>query len=190
MNRKVYKKNKKVVKLLAKIGYRVPYQVIVECDFVAEMNKSLLGLRHVNDLFRSQPKLFVTKCVYKKLKEIGRDHKKGIARYLEILHCDHKEVREPLSCLRRVMRKSNKNHYILASNCPEITDLIGTERKIPVVTCRRGTLVISADLQGIPMYSGFKTEADEEELNRLEALFSEEAKSREENTGVNSEPLN
>ncbi|AFN82819.1 hypothetical protein EROM_040510 [Encephalitozoon romaleae SJ-2008] len=174
MNRKVYKKNKKVVKLLSKIGYRIPYQVIVECDFVAAMNRYHLGLRHINDLFKSQPKLFITKCVYKKLKEIGRDHKEGISRYLEILHCDHKEVKEPLSCLRRVMRKSNKNHYILASNCTEITDLIGTQRKIPVVSCRGGTLVISADLQEIPMYSGFKTEADEEELNRLEALFSTE----------------
>ncbi|ADM11342.1 uncharacterized protein Eint_040520 [Encephalitozoon intestinalis ATCC 50506] len=175
MDAKINRNSKKIVKLLPKIGYRIPYQIIVECNFVSALNRYFLGLRHINDLFKSQPKLFITKCVYKKLKEIGKDHKRGISKYLEILHCNHKEVRDPLSCLRRVMRKSNKNHYILASNCPEITDLIGVERKIPAVTCKGGRLCISADLQKVPMYSEFRTEADENELNRLEALFSGES---------------
>ncbi|CAD25245.1 hypothetical protein [Encephalitozoon cuniculi GB-M1] len=174
MNRKIYKRNKKVVKLLSKIGFRSPYQIVVEETFIDAMNRDMLGLRDINDLFKSQPKLFITKCVYKKFKEAKRNHRKGISKYLEILNCNHKDVRNPLSCLRRVLRKSNKNHYILASNCQEITDLINVEKKIPAITCRGGTLIINADLQKVPLYSGFKTEADEKELSRLEALFPED----------------
>lgn len=173
---RTHKQTKKIVKLLPKIGFREPYQVIVEDSFVAAMKKYMLGLRHVNDLLRSQPKLFVTKCVYKAHRDVWRGYRHGISKYLEILNCCHQEPRSPLDCLRRVMRKSNKNHYILASNCSEITGLICLERRIPTITCQRGSLLMTADLQAVPMHKGLSTEAGQEELSRLEALFPSEDK--------------
>lgn len=174
MNRKVHKRNKKVVKMLRRIGFREPYQVIVEDGFVASINKSMLGLKHMTDLFKSQPKLFVTKCIYKRY---DRDRKRGrddFSKYLKILDCGHTEEEEPLQCLKRMIKKTNKNHYILGSNNREISEYIGKGKKVPVLTCRRGILSLEGDVEGTVTWKSLVTEADEEELRRLEMMFPED----------------
>lgn len=170
MNRKIHKRNKKILKVLKKIGFRNPHKVVVDDVFVTAINKSMLGLQHINDLFKSQPKLLMTKCIYGKYGK-ERKTKNNLLKYVEILDCKHVETKTPLECLSGVMRKSNRNHYILGSNCPETTDTIGKHRGIPTLACRNGCLMLYADIESIPANTNFKTEADEEELNRLELLF-------------------
>lgn len=174
MDKKINKGNKKVMKMIQKLGFRSPYQVVVENDFVAALNRNMLRLKHVTNLFKSQPKLFITRCTYRKY-EKDKKRKNDFSKYLEILNCGHETTKEPLQCLKKIMKKSNRNHYILGSNCPEITAAIGTQKKIPVLKCRKGTLILTADIEDITIHESMNVEADEEELNRLESLFPDEA---------------
>lgn len=172
MDGKTHKANKRILKTLQKAGFRSPYQIVVEDTFLTAVSKSMLRLGHLTNLFRGQPKLFITRCTYRSRGKEKREER-GVSKYLEIMGCSHEDGTSSFDCLRKIMKTSNRNHYILASNSDEMMEM-GREKKVPVLTCKRGSLALSADVEGMCTRNAWP-EAGEEELERLSQLFPEES---------------
>jgi U3 small nucleolar RNA-associated protein 23 len=168
MHRKTHKNNKKIVKALKGAGYREPFRMVAEEQFITAMNKSMLRLKHITDIFKSQPRLGVTKCTYKAYQKLRKTQKSDFCRYLEVLDCGHEHTECSFDCIEELIRNaSKKKWYILASNSYQITEGIAKKKKLPVITCVKGSLEVKADFKIVPVDTGMNSGASTDEIARL-----------------------
>jgi U3 small nucleolar RNA-associated protein 23 len=171
MSRKAVKQSKKTARTLQRLGYRTPYQIVVDDEFLMRFNTSMLRFKRLSDLFWGQPKLFITKCVYRKFKEAKRPFRSDLSGYCKILRCKYTEPETPECCIARMVKESNKNHYILACGRPEIRNRYKSCANVPVLTCQNGQLRLFADTSRTLPNHRLRMEAGEDELERLEKMF-------------------
>jgi U3 small nucleolar RNA-associated protein 23 len=174
MNIKLHKQNKRVLKMLWRLDYRIPYQVVLDDEFLTRFNMSMLRLRHLIHLFRSEPKLFITRCIYRRYRDERREFKHDLSGYCEIIKCKHTEVEDPERCLRDTVKRDNRHHYILAYGRREVGEGFKDHTNVPMLTCIRGHLRLKIDESSAAQRYRLTTEAAEGELDRLEQLFNEE----------------
>lgn len=152
------KKQKNIKSILKKIGYKLPYKVLVSVEFLQKFNKQKFQLSFFNSLTFKHPKFYVTECAYKKYKG---EHKKQNAdkikamsnvekkkwkktRFLDdfIRHCTIKkcvEEEDYVDCICRFLNKS-KNKYFLACDRKE-----NIKTKRPKILLKCGELNILYD---------------------------------------------
>lgn len=185
MSKKIYKSNKKNIKLLNKCKFRIPYQLILDDTFIYNSNKFGKRYKHLTEIFKSEPKLFFTKCIYNKYKELNKSFDHDLSAHCEFLECKHKNKSDVLRCLKFIFRNYNKNHYIICTANKEIIDFFKKKRDVPILNFYNGQIKLYLTDLVIPKMCNFVTEASERELNRLKRIFN-----NEENSDIETEKIN
>ncbi|KAI0172117.1 rRNA-processing protein UTP23 [Hypoxylon sp. FL1284] len=138
-------------------GFREPYQVLVDADFIAEANKCKMDLiRRLEDTLHGQVKPMITQCSMRHL--YGRKSEPGVEAaieqaktHLERRRCGHHpdEFPEPLSaleCLHSVVdpkeNSANKHRYVCAINDESVRARLRQVAGTPLVYIRRSVMIM------------------------------------------------
>ncbi|EEQ82381.1 hypothetical protein NCER_100911 [Vairimorpha ceranae BRL01] len=171
---KIHKSNKKSIKLLNKLGFRSPYQIILDDKFINNCNKYSKRYKHLKEIFKSEPKLFFTKCILKKYKSYNSNYENDISDNCEMIKCPHKDKDDVLKCLAFVFRKFNKNHYIIGTSDKEIMDKYRKREDVPLLNFNKGQIRLFLNTEKLINKSNTTYEATPKELERLEKIFGAE----------------
>ncbi|KAI8974479.1 Fcf1-domain-containing protein [Pilobolus umbonatus] len=113
-------------------GFRPPYQVIVDGDFLKTgLDKKIFIKDELNSLL-GEARPMVTECILKDTKARGHDFTSAyiLAQKFEKRKCPHKEPVSGYQCIREIVGKDNAQHYFIATQYPKLRDRL---RKIPGV---------------------------------------------------------
>lgn len=130
---------KQLFKILRTNGYRNPMQIILDADFMFEINKMENGMNVLLRYFEEFPKIFIPACEYekykKKLQKGTKENEKialgELSGHTEIIKCDCADKAE---CLyqNKIIKGKNTNHYIVATN-KQIYQKIYKTLNVPVL---------------------------------------------------------
>ncbi|KAI1456437.1 Fcf1-domain-containing protein [Annulohypoxylon moriforme] len=155
------KKSKAYRKLMEEFsmgfGFRVPYQVLVDADFIAEANKCKMDLvRRLETTLHGEVKPMITQCSMRHLYE--RKSEPGVEAAIEQAktqferrRCGHHpdEYPEPLSaleCIKSVVdlkgNAVNKHRYVCAINDDDVRANIRQVAGTPLVYIRRSVMIM------------------------------------------------
>ncbi|KAI1761535.1 Fcf1-domain-containing protein [Hypoxylon sp. FL1150] len=160
-------------------GFREPYQVLVDADFIAEANKCKMDLvRRLEDTLHGQVKPMITQCSMRHL--YGRKSEPGVEAaieqaktHFERRRCGHHpdEYPEPLSaleCVHSVVDPKdnavNKHRYVCAINDDAVRANLRQVAGTPLVYIRRSVMImepmatVSAKLRSKDEKSKFRAE--------------------------------
>ncbi|KAI1467625.1 Fcf1-domain-containing protein [Daldinia caldariorum] len=138
-------------------GFREPYQVIVDADFIAEANKCKMDvMRRLEDTLHGQVKPLITQCSMRHL--YGRKSEPGVEaaieqakNHFERRRCGHHpdEYPEPLSaleCLQSVVDPKsngvNKHRYVCAVNDETVRAKLRQVAGTPLIFIRRSVMIM------------------------------------------------
>ncbi|KAF3060044.1 rRNA-processing protein utp23 [Daldinia childiae] len=138
-------------------GFRVPYQVIVDADFIAEANKCKMDvMRRLEDTLHGEVKPMITQCSMRHL--YGRKSEPGVEAAIEQAknqferrRCGHHpdEYPEPLStleCLQSVVDPKNngvnKHRYVCAINDDTVRARLRQVAGTPMIFIRRSVMIM------------------------------------------------
>ncbi|KAI0110191.1 hypothetical protein F4814DRAFT_426158 [Daldinia grandis] len=138
-------------------GFRVPYQVIVDADFIAEANKCKMDvMRRLEDTLHGEVKPMITQCSMRHL--YGRKSEPGVEAAIEQAknqferrRCGHHpdEYPEPLStleCLQSVVDPKNngvnKHRYVCAINDDIVRAKLRQVAGTPMIFIRRSVMIM------------------------------------------------
>ncbi|KAI0850586.1 hypothetical protein F5Y00DRAFT_260459 [Daldinia vernicosa] len=138
-------------------GFRVPYQVIIDADFIAEANKCKMDvIRRLEDTLHGEVKPLITQCSMRHL--YGRKSEPGVEaaieqakNHFERRRCGHHpdEYPEPLStleCLQSVVDPKNngvnKHRYVCAINDENVRAKLRQVAGTPMVFIRRSVMIM------------------------------------------------
>ncbi|KAK6958366.1 hypothetical protein Daesc_001165 [Daldinia eschscholtzii] len=160
-------------------GFREPYQVIVDADFIAEANKCKMDvMRRLEDTLHGQVKPMITQCSMRHL--YGRKSEPGVEAAIEQAknqferrRCGHHpdEYPEPLStleCLQSVVDPKNngvnKHRYVCAINDETVRAKLRQVAGTPLIFIRRSVMImepmahVSAKIRSKDEKSKFRAE--------------------------------
>ena len=170
MKKERIRSNKKIMKILKTNGFRDPMQLIIDAEFLKETNKSTNSYEVILRYFDFYPKFLTTRCEFNKFKETGCSAE--FSGHVEILKCTC-EGKENCLYNDKLIKKGNKNHYILATNkSSNIKKYI--KMGVPIFTIRKSvpTYLLGNMKKQIFDYKGKK--ASEKELQKLKSIFTDE----------------
>lgn len=147
MKREMHRKSKKWIKILKNNGFRVPYQILADNSFLKLVNKLKIEFSAFKNLFKSEPKFFLTSCAYESHKKsIVSEEKnnlyKDFSGQCQIIKCSH-DINDGI-CTYSFIKDKNPHHYILATNNTieikkfresEFLPLLRVIRNIPQIDC-------------------------------------------------------
>lgn len=164
------KQIRKLVKSLEKVGYRAPFNILVDHDFLATYNKSRMDLGVLEKFLNGKVRLFTTHCEYKKYVEVVKDKK--LVGNVRLKKCSHKEEFRTKECLREAIGEANPHHYFLAVSS-KYKDL-KEELKVPILFMRLGVLCIEIGEVSAKEIEkkAESTGLSEVEKKRLDEMFS------------------
>ncbi|KAI1383053.1 uncharacterized protein F4822DRAFT_422043 [Hypoxylon trugodes] len=160
-------------------GFREPYQVLVDADFIAEGNKCKMDLiRRLEDTLHGQVKPMITQCSMRHLYE--RKSEPGVQAAIEQAkstferrRCGHHpdEYPEPLSaleCMHSVVDPKdngvNKHRYVCAINDDDVRSYLRQVAGTPLIFIRRSVMImepmatVSAKIRSKDERSKFRAE--------------------------------
>ncbi|KAI6084511.1 hypothetical protein F4821DRAFT_169755 [Hypoxylon rubiginosum] len=177
------KRSKQYRKLMGQFsmgwGFREPYQVLVDADFIAEANKCKMDLvRRLEDTLHGQVKPMITQCSMRHL--YGRKSEPGVQAaieqaktHFERRRCGHHpdEYPEPLSaleCVHSVVDPKdnavNKHRYVCAINDDAVRADLRRVAGTPLIYIRRSVMImepmatVSAKIRSKDEKSKFRAE--------------------------------
>ncbi|KAI0838832.1 hypothetical protein F5Y06DRAFT_33371 [Hypoxylon sp. FL0890] len=160
-------------------GFREPYQVLVDADFIAEANKCKMDLmRRLEDTLHGQVKPLITQCsmrhLYERKSEPGVEAAIEQAKnHFERRRCGHHpdEYPKPLSaleCIHSVVDPKdngvNKHRYVCAINDDSVRANIRQVAGTPLLYIRRSVMImepmatVSAKIRSKDERSKFRAE--------------------------------
>lgn len=132
------KQIRKLVGRLNKIGYRTPYNIIAEHEFLVAFSKSQMSPKVLEHMMGGPIRMWTTSCEYKKYKEIIKDTR--LIGRVGLKKCNHKEEPTTEECLGTHLVENNKHHYFVgvSPKYREMKDRNG----VPVLFLRAGVLFL------------------------------------------------
>ncbi|KAI0380697.1 hypothetical protein F5Y04DRAFT_257194 [Hypomontagnella monticulosa] len=160
-------------------GFREPYQVLVDADFITESNKCKMDLmRRLEDTLHGQVKPLITQCSMRHL--YGRKSEPGVEaaieqakNHFERRRCGHHpdQYPEPLSaleCIHSVVDPKengvNKHRYVCAINDEGVRASLRRVAGTPLIFIRRSVMImepmatVSAKIRSKDERSKFRAE--------------------------------
>lgn len=163
------KQIRKLVKSLEKVGYRAPFNILVDCGFLIAYNKSQMGLGVLEKFLNGKVRLLTTHCEYKRYTSEIKEKK--LIGNVRLKKCAHKEEFRTKECLSDAVEENNPHHYFLGVS-PKYKQL-KEELKVPILFMRSGVLCLEiGDISAKEIEN--KTEQiglSEIEKKRLDELF-------------------
>ncbi|KAL7628380.1 hypothetical protein AAE478_002582 [Parahypoxylon ruwenzoriense] len=138
-------------------GFREPYQVLVDADFIAEANKCKMDLvKRLEDTLHGQVKPMITQCsmrhLYERKSEPGVEAAIELAKnHFERRRCGHhpNEYPKPLStleCLHSVVDPKdngvNRHRYVCAINEDAVRATLRRVAGTPLLFIRRSVMIM------------------------------------------------
>ncbi|KAI5171182.1 U3 small nucleolar RNA-associated protein 23 [Nematocida sp. LUAm3] len=163
------KQIRKLIQKLTKNGFRQPFQILADSNFLSSFNSSQMSLKPLQQIFGPQIKLYITSCEYKRYKQEVEDKK--LIGNVDIKKCSHEE-QPTLLCLQDSIKKNNPNHYFAAIS-PKFRKL-KEEYNVPIVFMRSGVLCVEVGkgLSGILQENEETKGLSNREKAALEKLFN------------------
>ncbi|KAI5190842.1 U3 small nucleolar RNA-associated protein 23 [Nematocida minor] len=165
------KQIRKLVKSLEKVGYRAPFNILADHNFLSTYNNSQMSLDVLEKLLNGKIRICTTLCEYKRYTELVKDKK--LIGYVALKKCTHKDEFRTRECLTEMVGENNPHHYFLGIS-PKHKQ-IKEELKIPIIFMRSGVLCLEiGDISAKEIEK--KTEStglSDKERKRLDELFNE-----------------
>lgn len=167
MKRENVRKSKACLKTLGKNGFRSPYQLLSDNSFIKAVNKSRITPFAFTDLFKNEPKFFMTKCTY----EIHKPNlvEKDFSGSCEIIKCGHEKA--DVNCVYNFIKENNPHHYILATNNLFYIHKYKESKAIPILKISRCNLKIECNKLDTEIKEHVSEPASRGELKRLKKMF-------------------
>lgn len=132
MKQKRARRDKKYLKYLERsLKFRRPYQVLVDESFLVEFNKYKHSMSAFKSIMFCEPKFLISECCYKTHRSMPK-HDDDFVRHCEVRRCGHSGV-STLECMRSLIGKTNKYHYVVATGQPQFIDGLSTLKHVPVI---------------------------------------------------------
>ncbi|KAH9385918.1 U3 small nucleolar RNA-associated protein 23 [Nematocida major] len=164
------KQIRKLIKSLEKAGYRAPFNILADHEFLAAYNKSQMGVAVLEKFLHGKIRLFTTLCEYRRYTALVKD--KALIGRVALKKCAHKEEFRTQECLSDAVGDGNPAHYFLAVAGKHRR--LKEEKKVPVIFMRSGVLCLeigeteAAAIEKKSESAGLS----EAEKQRLDELFS------------------
>jgi len=167
MRQDIAKKSKKWLKVLKYNDFRVPYQILIDNSFINIANKHNIKFSTIKDLFKSEPKLLMTKCVY----ELNKSHTlpNDFSGQCEITQCTHDKPDK--NCTASFIKAGNPHHYIYATNNIFIIKSLKTSTDTPILRIFQNQLVIECNKMDQSPKTHNGNPASKKELKTLRKMF-------------------
>lgn len=167
MKRENIRKSKRCLKALKTNGFRSPFQIISDNSFIKAVNKMKLRPSMFTEIFRTEPKFFITKCTY----EIHKPNliEKDFTGSSEIVKCGHEKP--DANCVYNFIKEDNPHHYILATNNSAMILKLKESKTIPILKVSRSGLKIECNKLATETKMHIAEKASKGELKRLKKMF-------------------
>lgn len=167
MKRESIRKSKTWLKVLRTNGFRSPYQLLSDNSFIKAVNKSRISPAAFTDLFKNEPKFFMTKCTY----EIHKPNliEKDFSGSGEIIKCGHEKA--DVNCVYNFIKEGNPHHYILATNNLFFINKFKESKNLPLLKISRSSLQIECNKLETEAKAFVADAASKGELKRLKKIF-------------------
>lgn len=167
MKRETIRQTKKSLKVLKNNGFRPPFQIITDNSFIKAINKAKVSPAMFTDLFRNEPKFFMTKCTYDLHK--ANLVEKDFSGYCEIIKCGHEKA--DINCVYNFIKENNPHHYILATNNLAYILKLKESKHIPILKISKSVLKIECNQLNTENKQYVAEKASKGELKRLKKMF-------------------
>lgn len=163
------------------LGFRTPYQVLLDAQLIKDAAKSKLNLGKLlqGALGGAEIKPMITQCCIRHLynlttstpdEQAEKDGWIEVAKAAERRRCGHHELEEPLStleCLLSVVDPkgsgNNRHRYVVASQGPEVRGRMREIVGVPLIYLKRSVMILE------PMAEATERARDREERDKIRA---------------------
>lgn len=161
---------RKLVKMLERVGYRAPFNILVDHEFLSLFNKSQMPLSVIEKFLNGKIRLCTTTCEYKRYTSLISD--KTLLGYVALKKCKHAGEFRTFECLSEIIEENNPHHFFVGVGMKHRR--IKEEKKIPVIFLRSGVLCMEVGKIEQEQFKNREPEGlPKEERERLEELFKE-----------------
>ncbi|KAF9177987.1 hypothetical protein BGZ51_008045 [Haplosporangium sp. Z 767] len=158
-------------------GFRKPYQVLVDADFIEVALQQRMDLRtHIPKVLCDASKQMVTPCTMALLKSRGEDSSGAFlaSKRFEKRRCKHQDAVDESICLSEIISTSNPHNYVVASQSKKLRSKFGQVPGVPLLYINRANLILEppseASMFKCKQIEGGKTHASTKELQTLKAV--------------------
>ncbi|KAI5125692.1 U3 small nucleolar RNA-associated protein 23 [Nematocida parisii] len=164
------KQIRRLVKNLERAGYRAPFNILADHEFLIAYHKSQMSLGFLEKLLNGKIRVSTTSCEYKRYTAAVKDKK--LIGYVALKKCKHADEFRTLECLSEVVADNNPHHYFMAVAAKYAR--LKEEKKVPVIFIRSGVVCIETDPSLIKDIKEKEPEGlSSKEKERLEAMFND-----------------
>lgn len=133
------KQIKKNVHALTQLGYRPPFNILADHNFLISFNASKMTFKQIETILGAPIKIYTTHCEYKRYKETVKDKK--LIGAVDVKKCTHEEKElRTLECIDSHVPDNNPNHYFIAIS-PKYRHL-KSSKSLPIIFLRSGVLCV------------------------------------------------
>ncbi|KAI9230606.1 MAG: Fcf1-domain-containing protein [Piptocephalis tieghemiana] len=156
-------------------GFRPPYQVIVDGDFVQLALSQTISLRdQLPKILLAPTKQLSTSCVLAELRKAGEDASGAalMVRRMERRRCQHHPPIPGSECIASIIAKENKHHYCVASQNTKLRDQLRMVPGTPLLYINRAVLILE------PPSPATTRAAEQAEKSKMSASTTEIAQAK------------
>ncbi|EEB05252.1 rRNA processing protein [Schizosaccharomyces japonicus yFS275] len=129
-------------------GFREPYQVVVDADFLQDLNKSKMNvLAALTRTVQGKVKPMITQCCISQLYKQGNAAASDIrlAKTFERRRCNHlDDPKSPAECIQSIVNINgkNKHRYVVATQDPEVRAALRNIPGVPLIYMKRSVVIL------------------------------------------------
>ncbi|WBW75194.1 rRNA processing protein Utp23 [Schizosaccharomyces osmophilus] len=129
-------------------GFREPYQVLVDSDFISDLTKSKMDIKAaIKRTVQGDIKPMITQCCIRELYSRSQEAKQEIqiAKSFERRRCGHiDEAKSPLECMQSCIgvNGKNKHRYVVATQNTQLRDFLRSVPGVPLIYMKRSVVVL------------------------------------------------
>ncbi|EHY65515.1 hypothetical protein NERG_01122 [Nematocida ausubeli] len=161
------KQIKRLIKSLQLTGFRTPFNILADHEFLLSYNKAQLSLSYLEKILNGTIRLFITQCEYNRFKL--KCNEKKLIGHVALKKCNHVDFRQQ-ECLNEAILDKNPDHFFLASKCKRISE----EKKIPRIYMRAGVVCVEMNAEEVKKIKKAEPPGlTQQEKERLDKMFME-----------------
>lgn len=138
MRRKKHKQTRRAVRYYkVHYGFREPFKILLDGNFIhATHEANLKSLQdHIPKLLGGPCKLFVTTCVVKELKSLGKEFQPTVAaaKQYQLHKCGHETKMPAMECLQDALGSRNAEHWWVATQDKQLKQKLSQSPGMPLI---------------------------------------------------------
>lgn len=153
MRVKTTKTTKKILKKLeSEFGFRKPYQILIDKEFLNQIDRQKKTLVDFEKFLFSTPKFFIPEC----------DYRQGeFSKQVELRGCGDHTL--PADCFRFILKGKNKEHYICGVKNKEALKYVEGCKNVPLLKIVKSKIFL--DIRHFP--AGRPENKESEKIDKI-----------------------